>query len=102
MILFKSNLDKLDELQINVRREAFKLPWEIVKPKNIKSSAVNKIDELSPPDNKINEYELETKGSSNFSSEKEIMEMEIHNDHEDLFWLNPELATFRGTAHFGV
>ena len=88
-------------MHIPLRKNTFKMPWKILKPKIIHSTNVSKINEVSPFDHNDNIHELETRGSSNLSSEKDIPELEAHNEHGGMFDLSPEIVTFRGTARFG-
>ena len=96
------NLDKSEELPKAIERKTFKMPRGILKFNKTDSSEVKEADEISPFEEKIHIYELTTRVSSNFSSEKEIPEFEKQNIFDNIFSLSQEPATLRETAQFGV
>ena len=90
----KSYLKQLEENKCKMTRG-------ILKFNKADSSEVKDADEISPFEEKIHIYELTTRVSSSFSSEKEISKIEKQNDFDNIFGLIPEPVTFRETAQFG-
>ena len=79
------------------------MPKGILKFTKIESSEVNEADERSPYDyNNIHVYELTTRGSSNFSSEKEIPQVEKSYSFGNIFGTALDPFPLRDTAQFGL
>ena len=78
-------LDRKEKIPIKIGDKTFKIPKGVLKFKKTDSSEVNEADEISRFDNKIHIYETNTKGSSNFSSDKEIPELEKQRIFDKLF-----------------
>lgn len=78
------------------------MPKGILKFTKVESSEVNEADERSPFENNIHIYELTTRGSSKFSSEKEVPQLKDTFSFENIFGTSPESSSLRQTAQFGA
>ena len=96
------DLSKSKEKSKSIGRKPFKLSRGILKFKKTDSSEINEADEISRFENINRIYESAKKISSNFSSEKEIPELEKLSVFDGIFWVSQEPVSLRDTAQFGV
>ena len=96
----KFDLNKSEEMPRDVWSRTFKIPKGILKFKKMESSEINEEDESTPFRN-IPNYELTTKASSVFSSEKEIPEIVKQVTFRNISEFNPESIEVKHVSKFG-